>query len=60
MHNLAVIDNNMTSELFNYDGYVIENGYIKFDKKVSCEDVGSQTGNYYDYLAFYIDNSRAR
>ena len=34
---------------------IVENGQIKFDKKVSCEDVGSQTGNYYDYLAFYID-----
>ena len=49
------IDNNMTSELF-ITMDIVENGYIKFDKKVSCEDVGSQTGNYYDYLAFYIDN----
>ena len=49
------IDHNMTSEIFiNID--VAEDGVMKFDKKVSCEDVGSQTGNYYDYLAFYIDN----
>ena len=34
---------------------IVEDGQIIFDKKVSCEDVGSQTGNYYDYLAFYID-----
>ena len=45
----------MTTELYiNMD--IVEDGVIKFDKKVSCEDVGTQTGNYYDYLAFYIDN----
>tara|TARA_Y100000748_G_scaffold117824_1_gene98892 strand:- start:1365 stop:2303 length:939 start_codon:yes stop_codon:yes gene_type:complete len=49
------IDDNMTSEIF-ITMNIIEDGLIKFDKKVSCEDVGSQTGNYYDYLAFYIDN----
>jgi len=48
------IDHDMTSDiLITMD--IVEDGQIIFDKKVSCEDVGSQTGNYYDYLAFYID-----
>ena len=34
---------------------ILQDGYIAFDKKVSCEDVGSSSGNYYDYLAFFID-----
>ena len=34
---------------------VIEDGNISFYKAVSCESVGDYTGNYYDYLAFYID-----
>ncbi|MBC8256583.1 MAG: DUF2817 domain-containing protein [Candidatus Marinimicrobia bacterium] len=34
---------------------VLEDGQISFYKKVSCENVGSQTGNYYDYLSFSID-----
>ena len=34
---------------------VIEDGQISFYKKVSCESTGSVTGNYYDYLAFFID-----
>ena len=34
---------------------VLEDGQISFYKKVSCEDVGSYSGTYYDYLAFYID-----
>ena len=34
---------------------IVEDGEISFFKKVSCEDVGSFSGNYYDYLAFYID-----
>ena len=50
----GTIDHNMTSEIF-ITMEIVENGYIYFDKKVSCEDVGSQTGNYYDYLSFYID-----
>ena len=50
----GTIDHDMTSEiLITMD--IVEDGQIIFDKKVSCEDVGSQTGNYYDYLAFYID-----
>ena len=49
------VEDNMSSELsINMD--IAEDGQISFYKKVSCEDVGSQTGNYYDYLAFYIDN----
>ena len=34
---------------------VLQNGSISFYKRVSCEDIGAYTGNYYDYLAFYID-----
>ena len=34
---------------------VVEDGQISFYKKVSCENVGSQTGNYYDFLSFSID-----
>ena len=34
---------------------VIEDGQISFYKKVSCESTGSITGNYYDYLSFFID-----
>ena len=33
----------------------VEDGNVSFMKKVSCEAPGSYTGNYYDYLAFYID-----
>ena len=50
----GTIDDNMNSEL-SITVDVVEDGEISFYKKVSCEDVGSQTGNYYDYLAFYID-----
>ena len=35
---------------------IVEAGSISFYKRVSCEDVGSFSGNYYDYLAFYIDD----
>ena len=49
------IDHNMISEI-SIEMNIEEDGNIQFDKKVSCEDVGSQTGNFYDYLAFYIDN----
>jgi len=35
---------------------IVEAGNISFYKRVSCEDVGSFSGNYYDYLAFYIDD----
>ena len=30
-------------------------GNISFYKKISCEDTGQITGNYYDYLSFEID-----
>tara|TARA_B100000131_G_scaffold55752_1_gene50920 strand:- start:1571 stop:3559 length:1989 start_codon:yes stop_codon:yes gene_type:complete len=48
------IGNNQFSEI-SLDIYSLEPSEISFYKKVSCENVGSQTGNYYDYLAFYID-----
>ena len=48
------ISENMISDL-TINMEIIEDGQIKFDRKVSCEDIGSQTGTYYDYLAFYID-----
>ena len=50
----GLIDNNMTSDL-SVTMDVVEDGYISFYKKVSCEDVGSYSGTYYDFLAFYID-----
>ncbi len=50
----GAIDHNMTSEL-SLTMEVVQDGYIKFDKMVSCENVGSSSGNFYDYLAFYID-----
>ena len=34
---------------------VLSDGEISFYKKVSCEDVGQITGNYYDYLLFEIN-----
>jgi len=48
------IDHDMTSEL-TLTVEVLQDGYIRFDKKVSCETVGVSSGNFYDYLAFYID-----
>ena len=50
----GAIDNNQSSEI-SLVMDIAEEGYIKFDKRVSCENVGSSSGNYYDYLAFYID-----
>ena len=50
----APAGSNVTSEL-SIVVDVAADGSISFDKKVSCEDVGSSSGNYYDYLAFYID-----
>jgi hypothetical protein len=35
---------------------VVEDGIISFSKNVSCEAPGSFSGNYYDFLAFYIDD----
>ena len=49
------INSNQSSSIeITYD--VINEGVISFYKKVSCEPTGSITGNYYDYLAFYIDD----
>ena len=48
------IDNNQISEI-SLNIFTDDPSEVSFYKKVSCENVGSQTGNYYDYLAFYID-----
>ena len=48
-----ISDNEETSMSITLD--VIEDGQISFYKKVSCESTGSITGNYYDYLSFFID-----
>jgi len=48
------IDNNQISEI-SLNIFTNDPSEVSFYKKVSCENVGSQTGNYYDYLAFYID-----
>ena len=49
------IGNNTLSTIeINVD--IIEEGEISFSKRVSCEDVGSSSGDYYDYLSFYIDD----
>ncbi|MCK4652915.1 MAG: T9SS type A sorting domain-containing protein, partial [Candidatus Cloacimonetes bacterium] len=50
----GTIGHNQTSSLIlNFD--VLCDSEISFYRKTSCEDVGSVTGNYYDYLVFYID-----
>ncbi|MAJ45427.1 MAG: hypothetical protein CMF96_11885 [Candidatus Marinimicrobia bacterium] len=33
----------------------VEDSEIRFYRKVSCENIGSTTGNYYDYLLFEIN-----
>jgi hypothetical protein len=48
------IDHDMTSEL-TLTMEILQDGYITFDKKVSCESIGLSSGNFYDYLAFMID-----
>ena len=48
------IDHDMTSEL-TLTMEILQDGYITFDKKVSCESIGLSTGIFYDYLAFMID-----
>ena len=47
-------DNTISSLEINVE--VVEDGFISFNKKVSCEAPGSISGTYYDYLAFFIDN----
>tara|TARA_Y100001970_G_scaffold235309_1_gene294216 strand:- start:994 stop:1875 length:882 start_codon:yes stop_codon:yes gene_type:complete len=44
------------SSIIEIEYNVINEGTVSFYKKVSCEPTGSISGNYYDYLAFYIDN----
>ena len=51
----GTIGNNTISSL-EINVEVVEDGFISFNKKVSCEAPGSISGNYYDYLAFFIDN----
>ena len=48
--------NNNEESLISITLDIIDNGYISFYKKVSCEPTGSQTGNYYDYLSFSIND----
>ena len=48
------IGNNQLSQL-SVSMEIDEPGTISFYKKISCESTGSITGNYYDYLSFYID-----
>ena len=50
----SINENQSSSIEITYD--VLEDGLITFYKKVSCEAIGSITGNYYDYLVFYIDD----
>jgi len=45
---------NVTSDLL-LTITTIEDGSISFSKRISCEDVGSSFGDYFDYLSFYID-----
>ena len=48
------INHNQNSILsINYES--TENGEIRFYRKISCENVGGTTGNYYDYLSFEIN-----
>ena len=48
------ISENQSSSIM-IDVYANEGDMISFYKKISCESIGQSTGNYYDYLAFYID-----
>jgi hypothetical protein len=50
----GVIDHNQTSSLIlTLD--IMCDSEISFYRKTSCEEVGSSTGNYYDYLVFFVD-----
>jgi hypothetical protein len=46
-------DNQTSSLILTLD--VMCDSEISFYRKTSCEDIGSSTGNYYDYLVFFID-----
>tara|TARA_B100000579_G_scaffold205165_1_gene167699 strand:- start:606 stop:2552 length:1947 start_codon:yes stop_codon:yes gene_type:complete len=48
--------NSNESSVIELDINIPENSIISFYKKISCEHTGAQTGNYYDYLKFSIDN----
>ena len=50
----GIIDHNQTSSLvLTLD--ITCDSEISFYRKTSCEEVGSSTGNYYDYLVFFVD-----
>ena len=49
----SIISNQETELSITLD--VQNDGNISFYKKISCEDTGQITGNYYDYLSFEID-----
>ena len=49
----SIISNQETELSITID--VLDDGNISFYKKISCEDTGQITGNYYDYLSFEID-----
>ncbi|MAV65195.1 MAG: hypothetical protein CBD97_03770 [Pelagibacteraceae bacterium TMED237] len=48
-----IVDNQTSVMTINI--YANESEEISFYKKISCENIGQSSGNYYDYLAFYID-----
>ena len=50
----GTINHNQTTSIILTLNVLCDNE-ISFYRKTSCEDVGSSTGNYYDYLAFFID-----
>ena len=50
----GLIDHDQNSILsINYES--TEDSEISFYRKISCENVGATTGNYYDYLSFQIN-----
>ena len=50
----GTIGDNQESTL-SIDVEIPDNGNMFFAKKISCENMGSSSGNYYDYLSFNID-----
>ena len=50
----SIGDNTLSELELNVD--IVEDGSISFYKKLSCEPPGSISGNYYDFLSFYIDD----
>ena len=52
--------NSNQSSIIELDVNIPEVSFISFYKKISCEHTGAQTGNYYDYLSFSIDNTEQK